>query len=259
MSNAAAVKFEIDGPLGVLTLQHAPHNLLGPDLIDGITDALLEAEKDGVKAVLIKSDLKHFSAGADLSMFKEIMKGGDSLARSPEAFLETMTSFPLPIVAAVHGVCVGGGFELALTCDYIIAAKSAVIGSVEATLGINPLMGAVQRQVEAAGGLRAKEMSMLGRRYSAETLERWNMINEVVDDEKLQEAAHAVAMELANGPTLAHKATKKLARIAADEGVTAADKVMEEMQKVFWTSQDLKIGVDSLMKNGPGKAKFIGK
>lgn len=259
MSSTAAVKFDLDGALGVLTLQHAPHNLLGPALIDGVTDALAEAEKSDVRAVLIKSALKHFSAGADLAMFKEIMKGGDRLARSPEAFLETLTTFPVPIVAAVHGVCVGGGFELALACDYIIAARSSVIGSVEATLGINPLMGAVQRQVEAAGSLRAKEMSMLGRRYDAETLERWNMINQVVDDDKFLEAAHGVAMELANGPTLAHKATKQLARIAANEGVHAADKVMEEMQKTFWTSQDLKIGVDSLMKNGPGKAKFVGR
>ncbi len=73
------------------------------------------------------------------------------LSVSPLAFLRELESFPLPIVAAVQGVCVGGGFELALACDFVIAARSAKIGSVEATIGINPLMGAVQRQVQRAG------------------------------------------------------------------------------------------------------------
>jgi len=102
-------------------------------------------------------------------------------------------------------------------------------------------------------------MSMLGRRYDAETLERWNLVNRVVDDDHLEAAAHAVAMELANGPTVAHRITKELARIAANEGVAAADAVMEERQKLLWSSEDLKIGLESLMKNGPGLARFVGR
>ena len=168
-------------------------------------------------------------------------------------------AFPLPVVAAVHGVCVGGGFELALACDFIIAARSSKIGSVEATIGLNPLMGGIQRQVQRAGALRAKEISMLGRRHDAETMERWNLINRVVDDEHLDQAALALAMELANGPTVAHRITKELARIAADEGVAAADAVMEDRQRTLWSSEDLRIGIDSLMQNGPGLARFVGR
>src|SRR3546814_13979766 len=93
------------------------------------------------------------------------------------------SDLPIPIIASVHGVCLGGGFELALACDYIIAAQSAKIGSVEATLGLHPLMGGVQRQVQRAGMARAKEMSMLARRYDPATLERWGLINLVVPDE----------------------------------------------------------------------------
>jgi len=148
---------------------------------------------------------------------------------------------------------------LALACDFIMAARSAKIGSVEVTLGLNPLMGAVQRQVQRAGALRAKEISMLGHRYDAETLERWNLINRVVDDEHLEAAAMAVAQELANGPTLAHRLTKQLAALAANQGVAAADAAMEELQKALWTSDDLVIGMESLMKNGPGLAKFVGR
>ena len=100
---------------------------------------------------------------------------------------------------------------------------------------------------------------MLARRYDAETMERWNLINRVVEDETLVDVATAVAMELANGPTIAHRITKELANIAANEGVAAADAVMEQKQLALWDSEDLKIGMDSLMKNGPGLANFVGR
>jgi enoyl-CoA hydratase/carnithine racemase len=237
----------------------APHNLLGLDLMAGMRRALLEAQNGGARAVLLKSGLRHFSAGADTSLFVDAVGPDGKLSVSPLAFLREIESFPLPIVAAVQGVCVGGGFEMALACDFVIAARSAKIGSVEATIGINPLMGAIQRQVQRAGVARAKEISMLGRRYDAETLERWNIINRVVDDEKLDEAAMVIAQELGNGPTLAHTITKQLANLAAAHGVEAADEAMEQMQLPLWASEDLKIGLESLMTRGPGLAEFTGK
>jgi enoyl-CoA hydratase/carnithine racemase len=237
----------------------APHNLLGLDLMAGMRRALLEAQNGGARAVLLKSGLRHFSAGADTSLFVDAVGPDGKLSVSPLAFLRELESFPLPIVAAVQGVCVGGGFEMALACDFVIAARSAKIGSVEATIGINPLMGAIQRQVQRAGVARAKEISMLGRRYDAETLERWNIINRVVDDEKLDEAAMVIAQELGNGPTLAHTITKQLANLAAAHGVEAADEAMEQMQLPLWASEDLKIGLESLMTRGPGLAEFTGK
>jgi enoyl-CoA hydratase/carnithine racemase len=124
---------------------------------------------------------------------------------------------------------------------------------------LNPLMGGIQRQVQRAGALRAKEMSLLGRRYDAETMERWNLVNMVVDDDKLDSASHALATELANGPTVAHRITKELVSITVDQGVAAADAVMEEKQMALWDSEDLKIGLESLMKNGPGLAEFVGR
>ncbi len=253
------VTVTFDGPLAILVMQHDPHNLLSPPLMDGVIAGLASAEKAGSRAVLIKSGLRHFSAGADISLFEAAMGDGDGLATSPLDFLKALEGFPKPIVAAIHGVCVGGGLELALACDLIIAARSSKIGSVEATIGLNPLMGGVQRQVQRAGALRAKEMSLLGRRYDAETMERWNLINTVVDDDNLESAAHALAMEVANGPTVAHRITKELVKVAVDDGVGAADAVMEEKQMSLWSSEDLKIGIDSLMKNGPGLAEFVGR
>lgn len=259
MADNQCVTVTREGPVAILTMAFVPHNLLGLDLMAGMRRALLEAQNGGARAVLLKSGLRHFSAGADTSLFVDAVGPDGKLSVSPLAFLRELESFPLPIVAAVQGVCVGGGFEMALACDFVIAARSAKIGSVEATIGINPLMGAIQRQVQRAGVARAKEISMLGRRYDAETLERWNIINRVVDDEKLDEAAMVIAQELGNGPTLAHTITKQLANLAAAHGVEAADEAMEQMQLPLWASEDLKIGLESLMTRGPGLAEFTGK
>lgn len=259
MADNQCVTVTREGTVAILTMAFPPHNLLGLDLMAGMRRALLEAQNGGARAVLLKSGLRHFSAGADTSLFVDAVGPDGKLSVSPLAFLRELESFPLPIVAAVQGVCVGGGFEMALACDFVIAARSAKIGSVEATIGINPLMGAIQRQVQRAGVARAKEISMLGRRYDAETLERWNIINRVVDDEKLDEAAMVIAQELGNGPTLAHTITKQLANLAAAHGVEAADEAMEQMQLPLWASEDLKIGLESLMTRGPGLAEFTGK
>jgi enoyl-CoA hydratase/carnithine racemase len=259
MADASCVKFSQEGPVAVLSMEFAPHNLLGLDLMAGMRAGLEAAREHGARAVLLKSGLRHFSAGADTSLFVDALGPDGKLSVSPLAFLRELEAFPLPIVAAVQGVCVGGGLEMALACDFIIAARSSKIGSVEATIGLNPLMGGIQRQVQRAGALRAKEMSLLGRRYDAATMERWNLVNTVVDDDKLDSASLALATELANGPTVAHRITKELVRIAVDQGVAAADAVMEEKQMALWDSEDLKIGLDSLMKNGPGLAEFVGR
>lgn len=253
------------GNISVLTMQYRPYNLLGPKLINAIIEKVEASQRAGSRAIVIRSSLRHFSAGADLDMFDRRVDNGRNDASSESRrldgveFLRFMELLPIPLIASVHGVCLGGGLELALCCDYIIAASSAKIGSVEATLGLHPLLGGIQRQVQRIGALRAKEMSMLARRYDATTLEKWGLINLVVPEELLEKATMAVAEEFAHGPTIAHAATKELAHIAANEGVAAADQAMARVQAPIWASDDLKIGLASFRKNGPGLAKFGGR
>jgi enoyl-CoA hydratase/carnithine racemase len=219
VSEDALVAREQRGNISVLTMVYRPYNLLGPKLINAIVEQIEGARDAGSRAIVLRSGLRHFSAG----------------------------------------VCLGGGLELALSCDYIIAASSAKIGSVEATLGLHPLLGGIQRQVQRIGALRAKEMSMLARRYDAPTLERWGLINLTVPEESLEKATMAIAEEFAQGPTLAHAATKELAHIAVNDGVAAADEAMARVQAQIWASEDLKTGLASFRKNGPGLAKFAGR
>ena len=183
MSEDELVRREQRGNVSVLTMCYRPYNLLGPILINALVEAVEQSQKAGARAIVLRSGLRHFSAGADLNVFdKRVEQGsGDTSSEkrrlSGVEFLKFMELLPIPLIASVHGVCLGGGLELALCCDYIIAASSAKIGSVEATLGLHPLLGGIQRQVQRIGALRAKEMSMLARRYDAPTLEKWGLIN----------------------------------------------------------------------------------
>jgi enoyl-CoA hydratase/carnithine racemase len=257
----ALVEHEQRGPVSVLTMVYRPYNLLGPKLMGALVAAFSTARDAGSRAIVLRSGLRHFCAGADVSLFgARSEQGGRSQSDiSGVDFLKLMELLPIPIVASVHGACLGGGFELALASDYIVAASSAKIGSVESALGLHPLLGGIQRQTQRAGAMRAKEMSMLGRRYDPATLERWGLVNLVVADEMLEKATFSIAEELAHGPTVAHAGTKQLVHIAVNQGVAAADEAMAEIQKPIWASEDLQIGLASFRANGPGLAKFVGR
>jgi enoyl-CoA hydratase/carnithine racemase len=249
---------ETVGQVAVLTMHHAPHNLLGERMVADLFAALDWVRQVGARAVLIRSSLRHFSAGAEMAAF-ESHKEGRIHSLPLVELLRAFDELPIPIVAAVNGVCVGGGFELALACDFVIAGEGAKIGSVEATLGLMPLMGAIQRVAQRAGAARAKEMAMLARRYDARTLERWNIINRVVPDELLADTSMAIAQEFANGPSVAHGVIKRMVSIAVSQGVAAADEAMAQVQAPIWASEDLKVGIASLQTSGPGNARFQGR
>jgi enoyl-CoA hydratase/carnithine racemase len=198
----------LDGTVAILTMRHPPFNLLDPVLSELVVDGLRWAAAEGARAIVLRSALRHFSAGADLDAMLAAAESGDGVIDRPvQELLRTLEELPVPIVAAVHGICVGGGLELALACDLVVAAESARVGSVEATVGLYPLVGAIERVAQRAGVTRAKEMAMLGRRYDARTLERWNVINRVVEDEHLDAAAMTLARELAGDPAVAGATT----------------------------------------------------
>ena len=256
--NSTPVARQMDGQVAVLTMQHAPHNFLGTALYYALIDGIGWAAEQRARAVLLRSSLRNFCAGADVTLFDTATRG-DAPELDIVELLRAFDSLPIPIVAAVHGVCLGGGLELALASDLIVASESAKIGSVEASIGLNPLMGGIQRVTERAGAARAKEMALLARRYDARTLERWNVINRVVPDEQLADVTRTLAHELANGPTVAHASTKAIVSYAVSHGVQATDDAMHELQKDIWKSDDLKIGLASLGAEGPGAARFEGR
>ena len=245
------ITLEAIGSVGVVTLNNPPHNLIGDEFIEEFCCAQEHAVSNGMRAILIRSDLRHFCAGADVSALD-----GDGVDAS--ATLNRLESIPIPTVAAVHGAVLGGGFELALVCDFIVSSQSAQIGSVEVAIGLAPLLGAVQRLTERAGSARAREIAILGRRYSPDVLERWGVINLVTSDNELNSASLSLAQQLASGPTVALSAIKRIARIASNDGIRAADLALADELAPMWASQDVKRGMKAMQETGPGTAVFEG-
>ena len=258
-ADRAALTTVMDGAVAVLSMGLAPYNLMDRALNRELVQGLEWARREGARAVVLRSSLRHFSAGADLDAMVADAAKADVL---DWGFVETLRAFdehPAPIIASIHGACLGGGFELALACDLIVASESAKIGSVEVTVGLHPLMGAVQRLTQRAGAGRAKEMALLGRRYPAATLERWNIINWVVADEHLDSATMVIAQELAHGPSTANAATKRLVSVAVNQGIAAADDAMAEIQRPILQSADFRAAATSYRENGIGMAEFEGR
>ena len=249
----------MNGAVAVLSMGLAPYNLMDRALNRELISGLEWAQRQGARAVILRSSLRHFSAGADLDAMVADAGNSDILDWGLVETLRAFDEHPAPVIASIRGACLGGGLELALACDLIVASEAAKIGSVEVTVGLHPLMGAVQRLTQREGAARAKEMALLGRRYPASALERWNVINFVVADENLDSATMVIAQELAHGPSIAHAATKRLVSIAVNEGLAAADNAMAEIQRPIFRSADFRAAVRSYRDNGIGMAEFEGR
>ena len=168
------VQYEKDGAVAVVTLAKPPHNLIDDALLQGMLGAYERAMAEGCRSILLRSAMRHFCAGADVEGFK-----GGGRRRDQQGFeqlLDALENVALPTVAAVHGAALGGGLELAVTCDMIVAADTASFGMAEASLGLLPLLGGVQRVTQRVGPARAKELAMFGRRNDPAALERWEVL-----------------------------------------------------------------------------------
>jgi enoyl-CoA hydratase len=257
---AERLRVERDGPVAVLTISDPPMNLFSRALVDELEAALEDVEGPDARALVLRADGRVFTAGVDVHVFDGLSSAD---AREFCARLirlaHRVEDLPFPTIACVHELCLTAGFELSLACDVIWAAESARFGLVEIVVGVSPFMGGTQRVAERAGPARARELVMSGGLYDAATLERWNVVNRVLPDGELAEKTMRFAHRLANGPTLANAATKRVVRAYLDGGVRAADAEVCEIVSPLFESEDLKGAVGTFLEKGPGNATFEGR
>jgi enoyl-CoA hydratase/carnithine racemase len=257
---ADGFRFEQDGPVGVLTLDAPPVNLFGAELIASLEEALDAIEAAGPRALLLRAEGKVFTGGVDVNTFEWLSQAEASeFCERLLRITHRVEDLPFPTIACVHGLCLTAGFELSLACDMIWAAESARFGLVEIVVGVSPFMGGTQRVAERAGPARARELVMSGGLYEAAVLERWNVVNRVVADDELAEKTMRFAERLANGPTLANVATKRVVRAFLDGGVRNADAETCGIVSPLFETDDLKGAVRTFLEEGPGKATFEGR
>lgn len=218
------VLVEKDGAVGVVTMNRPQAlNALSYALVKDICLALEELEADPeIRAIVVTGGEKVFAAGADI---KEMAERGPFDERIQErlVYRDRINGIAKPMIAAVSGFALGGGCELAMSCDIIIASESARFGQPEVNLGIIPGSGGTQRLTHLLGKHRAMELVLTGDIIGAVEAERLGLINRVLPVELVLEEAKNIARKIAAKPALAIKAAKeavlKAANAPLDEGL----------------------------------------
>ena len=217
---AEFVKLERDGAVGIVTIDRPPVNALSAQVIAELDGAFDEIAADGdVRvAVLRGGGERAFVAGADIAEFPtlgdEVQEEGS--ARGIQKLADRIEGFPKPVIAAIHGWCLGGGLETALACDIRIAAEDAQLGQPEIKLGLLPGGGGTQRLPRVVGPGRAALMNMTGDPISGTQAHEWGLVERVVPREGLMDAALEVARTLAERSPHAIAVVKELARETRD-------------------------------------------
>jgi enoyl-CoA hydratase len=244
------------GKVGVVTLNRPKQlNALNEQLMDELGAALKAFDADeAIGCIVITGSEKAFAAGADIGAmatygFADVYKG-DFITRN----WETIRSVRKPVIAAVSGFCLGGGCELAMSCDFIIAAENAKFGQPEIKLGIIPGAGGTQRLPRAVGKAKAMDLVLTGRMMDAVEAERAGLASRVVPPEKLMDETLAAALMICDYSRIAVMAAKESVN-RAFEG-TLADGVMFE-RRIFhalFATTDQKEGMDAFVNKR--KAQF---
>jgi enoyl-CoA hydratase len=245
------VRWDRRGPVLVLTIDHPPVNVLSAEVLDRIVARLDEAEADpAVHAIVLASAAeKTFAAGADIRAMSTM---GPEEARvhgaRGQATTRAIERVPLPVIAAVHGACFGGGCEIALACDFVIASEDARFGQPEINLGIAPGWGGTQRLPRRIGAARARRWIMTGAPVSAADAMGEGLVDRVVPRAELLDAAIGLAQELAAKPPLALAAIKYAVQEAVDPRLEAGLAYELEMWARLFGGEEQREGMRAFLE-----------
>jgi enoyl-CoA hydratase/3-hydroxyacyl-CoA dehydrogenase len=244
----------------IVLSREARMNSINPGMLEELEAALeLFEEDDDVRAVLItgKGD-RAFSAGADVTSMASSASplDGIELSRNGQSTFGAFEQSPLPVVAAIDGFALGGGFELAMCCDYRLASKRSELGLPEHNLGLLPGWGGTQRLQRLVGMSRAKEIILTAERFDADTMYEYDVVNEVVANDEFEERAHELAAEMAGGPPVSRALTKQ-AMLKGAEDIDAGLELEAQAFGHLLGTDDLMEGITAFM--GDGEPNFEGK
>lgn len=225
MTETTQISFSRDGHIARLTFERpAQLNALSPTLIDETLRVTQEVAASDARVLIVSGAGKAFSAGVDLKAAtspeytREVAKRFSEQAREVEKLFETM---PQATIAQVRGYCYTGGLELALGCDFIVASENASFADTHGKLGLKPGWGLSQRLPARIGVMRAKEMSLAGKKVGAEEAVRIGLILEAVPDEALEARVTELAEAIAGMQPRAVAAYKTLYRSSLNLGLDA--------------------------------------
>jgi enoyl-CoA hydratase/carnithine racemase len=240
---------EVHGKVGLITLNRPKsYNALNYQILSELMSALTDFDKDNtIGAMLITGNEKTFAAGADITSM--VNASTEEMIESPfiPAF-GLIRYIRKPVIAAVSGYCLGGGCELALSCDLIIASESAVFGQPEINLGVIPGAGGTQRLTLAVGKTIAMEMILNNRTLSADEASSFNLINHIFPVEEYLKESLSLAQEIAERAPLAIQAGKKMINQCFEVTLTRGLEIEQDTFCALFSTQDQKEGMKAFLE-----------
>src|SRR5437899_11304961 len=249
---------EVRGPVGIVTI-HRPQvrNALNQQTIVELVDALETFDRDDqVRCMILTGDDRAFAAGADISQMVEA-GAVDVLDDDNFARWARFRAIHKPVIAAVSGYALGGGCELVLMCDLVVASETAQFGQPEVKIGIIPGAGGTQRWARTAGKVRAMEAVLTGEPVRAVDAERMGLVNRVVPAGAQLEEARRLARLIADRPPLAVRLVKEAVNHAAEVSLSAGLELERKLFYLLFASEDKREGMRAFLEKRP--ARFTGR
>jgi enoyl-CoA hydratase/carnithine racemase len=247
-----------DGHVALLRLNRPEaRNALSPEVMEALAAELERLDPDPeVRCVVIAGSEEVFAAGADIKAMAE--RSFEEALRHPAAsFWRRVAAIKTPLIAAVSGYALGGGCELALACDMIVASKGAVFGQPEIRLGIIPGGGGTQRLARVLGKQRAMEYVLTGKRFDANTAHELGLVNAVVEEGNWLEAAMELARTVAERPPIAARLGKQAVLAAEETGLSAGLESERRLYELAMATEDRVEGMQAFLEKR--EPKFEGK
>ena len=256
------VKLEVaDSGVATIRLDRPKLNPLNRQVATEIGEAVDEiALNEKVRAVVVWGGERVFAAGADIKEMGE--RDAVSMFRYIGYFQDVFTrleQLPVVTIAAINGYALGGGCELALSCDFRICAEDSQLGQPEILLGVIPGAGGTQRLPRLVGVGRAKDIIYSGRFVAADEALAIGLVNEVVTPDRVYATAIEWAERYATGPTVALMAAKQSIQNGIEVDMSNGLLLERQAFAALFATADQQIGMKSFVENGPGKAKFVGR
>jgi enoyl-CoA hydratase/carnithine racemase len=253
-------RVELEAAVATLYLDRPPVNALNLAMQEEILAAArwLAGSVD-VRAVVIYGGPRMFAAGADIKemaamSYQEMAVGSHLL----QASFAAVAGLPMPVVAAVTGFALGGGCELALCADLRIVGERARFGQPEVLLGVMPGLGGSQRLPRLIGPSRAKDMILTGRHVGAPEALTFGLADRVVPDDAVYDEALALARQFATGAPMALAAAKRAINQGLEVDLATGCQIERLEFAGLFATDDRRLGMDSFLAEGPGKATFTG-
>ena len=255
------VTLQVEEGVGTIRLDRPKMNAINEQLHLEVRAAALEAgERDDVRAVVLYGGERVFAAGADIKAMSQL--DGAGMAEWGRELTDSFTAvahIPKPVIAAITGYALGGGYELALCADFRVLGASAKIGQPEILLGIIPGAGGTQRLSRLVGPARAKDLVFTGRHVGGEEAVAIGLVDAVVPDDEVHSTALAMARKFAAGPPLAMAAAKKAIDEGLDVPLSEGLRLESRLFAELFDTEDQAEGMRSFLESGPGKARFTGR